>query len=344
VTDITPATWLWLKVARLPDVMDELPQGFYVETGALCNLRCPFCPTGNQSFKLEKKFLKFLDLERFKEILEKIEGFGKSMSLFAWGEPLLNPNILSLIRAAKAKRYSTIISTNLSFSWDARAAERLVASGLDSIVVSADGATQENYQRYRVGGRLDWVLSNMRLIMSAKKRLDSAKPEVFWQYLMHRGNQGEIGLAQKIARKLGVPMIFGLLRFPENDRKRWMTDPKGPSPSVAASPRKRKKDEAYSAPGAIMQNPAMCLQPFIRPIIHSDGEMFPCKAMAAERHYSLGNVLTRDLWDIWNNPIAVAMRKYLRTGKRSKRDLPCYRCPMSPHGFSRAVEANLAVK
>ncbi|HVA66802.1 MAG TPA: radical SAM/SPASM domain-containing protein [Elusimicrobiota bacterium] len=321
MTNITPATWLWLKVAHLPDVMDELPQGFYVETGALCNLRCPFCPTGNRSFKLEKKFLKFLGLARFKEILGKIEGFGKSMSLFAWGEPLLNPNILSLIRAAKARRYSTVISTNLSFRWDARAARRLVDSGLDSLIVSADGATQENYRRYRVGGRLDWVLSNMRMIIEAKARLGAAKPDVFWQYLMHRGNQSEVGLARKIARDLGVPLIFGLLRFPEGGGDKWMPDPDGQSPAAE--------------PTTLMQNPAMCLQPFIRPIIHPDGEMFPCKAMAAERRCSLGNVVTQNVWEVWNNPTAVAMRKYLRTGKKIKRDLPCYLCPMSPHGLSR---------
>jgi len=58
--------------------------------------------------------------------------------------------------------------------------------------------------------------------------------------------------------------------------------------------------------------------------------VLPCCAVSSAE-YSLGNIFYESLRAIWNKPLIVAMRRYLRTGHRSEVKLPCYGCPLSPH-------------
>lgn len=48
-----------------------------------------------------------------------------------------------------------------------------IDSGLDSMIVSIDGVTQESYERYRINGKLDKVLQGVKNSwrLNAKERL-----------------------------------------------------------------------------------------------------------------------------------------------------------------------------
>ena len=70
-----------------------------------------------------------------------------------YGEPLVNLETPKLVRAAKRYLLHTMISTNMTVPrFDA---EAYVESGLDYMMVSIDGATQEVYERFRRKGDLD---------------------------------------------------------------------------------------------------------------------------------------------------------------------------------------------
>ncbi len=53
-------------------------------------------------------------------------------------------------------------NTNVFSQWHA---EQMVKSGLEHLIVAIDGSTQESYSRYRVGGRLDKVIENLRILI-----------------------------------------------------------------------------------------------------------------------------------------------------------------------------------
>ena len=59
-------------------------------------------------------------------------------------------------------------------------AEAVVRSGLDTMIVSLDGVTQDVYEQYRVAGRLDRVLDNLRLLVETKRRLGVETPYLEW--------------------------------------------------------------------------------------------------------------------------------------------------------------------
>src|SRR5438552_2500457 len=74
------------------------PYIFTVDTGNVCNLRCPLCPTGYHGLQRPQALM---TLGTFQAVLDKIRPFAIEVILHNWGEPFLNPDILPIIRAAK---------------------------------------------------------------------------------------------------------------------------------------------------------------------------------------------------------------------------------------------------
>lgn len=75
----------------------------YLEITNNCNLNCSFC-IGNKRSK------KFIDIEQFKVLLNKIDGFTKYVYFHVMGEPLLHPKINDLIDLASSKYFVNITS------------------------------------------------------------------------------------------------------------------------------------------------------------------------------------------------------------------------------------------
>jgi len=119
-----------------------------------------------------------------------------------YGEPLLNLQTPAFIRLAKTYLMRTALSTSLSVrKFDADA---YVQSGLDFMVISIDGATQQVYEKFRRNGDLELVFGNIRKLVEAKRRLRRRTPVLSWNFLAFEHNAHEIPLAAGIARKLGV--------------------------------------------------------------------------------------------------------------------------------------------
>lgn len=76
----------------------------YIEITNNCNLNCSFC-THN------KRPNKFMSLDEFSIILDKIKGYTEHIYLHVLGEPLLHPNIIEFINLA-SKYYKINITTN----------------------------------------------------------------------------------------------------------------------------------------------------------------------------------------------------------------------------------------
>jgi len=305
-------TEAWLLMQIKPDRVPATQVSCAaVETGAICNLRCPFCRTGNGTMALEKKFL---TQDGFEKILERLGPQLNFLALLRWGEPLLNPQIFGIVQQASAANVATLMHSSLSLpSFDSRAAERTVSSGLRELTVSCDGASQGVYQQYRAGGRFKLVMRNLKLLLEARRRLGSTTPKIRWQFLVHRGNQHEMRTAARMAERLGIGIEF---------RRLWAPDPWTLEPDAVkiAFPKKPNPLFEYQP----------CLQIWDMPGVHSDGSVYPC-CVVTDAKYSLGNIFHEPMDAIWNKPLAVAMRRYLRSGVKSNMTIPCYNCPRDPN-------------
>jgi hypothetical protein len=125
------------------------PTHMTVDVTNICNLRCPLCPTGVGAPGREKGSMSF---SLFKKIIDETGKYLISIDLFNWGEPLLNKETYKMIAYANKKHIVTSVSTNFNFLSE-KLAEQLILSGLDILILSIDGASQESYEQYRVGCR-----------------------------------------------------------------------------------------------------------------------------------------------------------------------------------------------
>ena len=109
-----------------------------------------------------------LSLEQYKEIFHKIQEYALVVSMYNHGEPLLNPDVFSIIDYTHRNRVGTNISSN--FNWPHPVdVNDFIRSGLDYVTVSLDGVTQDAYQKYRVRGDIGEVFDNMKRLLAAKK-------------------------------------------------------------------------------------------------------------------------------------------------------------------------------
>lgn len=144
-----------------------LPFSLSIEPTTACNLGCPECPSGLKQFTRPTGKI---DLETNKRIIKEV---GKQLfyiNYYFQGEPFLNPQFLDLIKEAKKNNIYTATSTNAHFIDKAKAKE-IVNSGLDRLIISIDGTTQETYENYRVHGILEKVLEASKNMVAAKKEL-----------------------------------------------------------------------------------------------------------------------------------------------------------------------------
>jgi MoaA/NifB/PqqE/SkfB family radical SAM enzyme len=123
-----------------------------------------------------------LQSDLFKKVIDELAPSLSYLTFYFQGEPYLHPNFLELVKYAADKNIYTATSTNAHYLNDA-AAKKTIESGLDRLIISIDGTTQETYEAYRKGGKLDKVIEGARNIVRWKKELKSITPFVVFQFL-----------------------------------------------------------------------------------------------------------------------------------------------------------------
>jgi len=180
-----------------------LPISISIEPTTSCNLRCPECPSGLRSFTRPTGML---DNSFFKEIIDQLHKDTLYLTFYFQGEPFLHPDFLDMVNYASAKNIYTATSTNAHYLDDKRAKET-VESGLDRLIISIDGTTQETYEQYRIGGTLQKVLDGAKNIVKWKKELKSKTPHVIFQFLVVSHNEHQLIDLNRIARETGVDEV-----------------------------------------------------------------------------------------------------------------------------------------
>jgi len=259
---------------------------------------------------MEKRLLK---LDEYRIILSKLPREFKELHLYNWGESLLNPAFPDMVLLAKQRGIETYVDSNLSLPLTRDFIESIVRNGLDELTVSLDGATQESYERYRRGGDIERVFSNIREFVDAKKRLNSSKPHITWKFLVNSFNEQEIPLAWKIAEKLGVTLNRAPMGVPDNLLSEW-----GASEAYL-----KKSNDQISHPRAI------CIQLFQAITINSDGSLVSC-CHVSDKKYAWGNLLRDSLESIWNgDQFRLARKRFIPMIFKPKGVLnpdPCIGC------------------
>jgi radical SAM protein with 4Fe4S-binding SPASM domain len=267
-----------------------LPVSISFEPTTSCNLRCPECPSGLRSFSRPTGMLK---KDFFSETIDQLSRELMYLVFYFQGEPYLNPDFLDMVQYASSKKIYTATSTNGHFL-NEKNAKRTVESGLDRLIISIDGTTQETYSQYRVGGSLDKVLEGAANIIKWKKELNSTKPFVIFQFLVVRHNEHQIEEVTELAKKVGVDQV----RLKTAQVYDYENDPNRLIPS---NPKYSRYKMDRSGKMAFRGNNANhCWRLWHDPVITWDGAVVPC-CFDKDAQHQLGNLREQSFKELWQN-------------------------------------------
>jgi MoaA/NifB/PqqE/SkfB family radical SAM enzyme len=327
------------EMARLSTFVSSYPYQIFIDPSSRCTLRCPFCAVGTKAYP---KPMKDMPLAAFKRLMAEIGPTMLVAELFIKGEPLMNKDIYEMIACCKSYRAFTRVSSNMQFL-SKELAEKMVLSGLDHLLASIDGATQESYEAYRKGGKLDLALANMRHVVEAKKRLGRKNPLVEWKYIVFSHNEAELDLARKMAAEIGVDQLCFVPAFVGDaplspDQEKWLP--------VSSEYR------MYGNSGANLEKTVAsrvieerCNLPWLSLSVDPLSNVQTC-CRCNESQHDHGEVSRGSFFRVWNGKRYRDSRRYIREGRRVEGDPTnlCSTCTAKsslnvvlPHEFEKAL-------
>jgi radical SAM protein with 4Fe4S-binding SPASM domain len=283
-----------------------LPMSISFEPTTSCNLRCPDCPSGLRAFTrptgmLENSFFRQTIDDIYKDILYLI--------FYFQGEPYLNKDFLEMVEYASSKGLYTATSTNAHYLTD-EAARKTVESGLDRLIISIDGTTQEVYKQYRVGGNIDKVIQGAKNIVKWKKELNSKTPFVFFQFLVVRPNEHQVEEIKKLGAEVGVDEV----RFKTAQVYDYENDPNQLIPlNEKFSRYKKNSDGKHVAKNKLANH---CWKLWQANVITWDGLVVPC-CFDKDAAHQLGNLKNQSFKEIWHNDNYKQFRKELMNSRKN---------------------------
>jgi radical SAM protein with 4Fe4S-binding SPASM domain len=289
----------WLK----RPIQWGLPFSVAIEPTTACNLRCPECPSGLRSFSrptgnLKEDFFRKTIDELYKEVFY--------LTFYFQGEPYINPDFLEMVKYAQGKCIYTSTSTNAHFLNEENA-RKTVESGLDRLIISIDGTTQETYEAYRKAGKLSNVIQGTKNILKWKKELKSKKPEVIFQFLVVKPNEHQIPELYKLAKELGVDKV--------KLKTAQIYDFENGNPLIPSIGRysryAQQPDGTYKIKNLLKNE---CWKLWHSCVITWDGIVVPC-CFDKDAEHKMGDLKEGSFKEIWSGSAYSAFRKQLLKGR-----------------------------
>ncbi len=278
-----------------------------VEPANVCQLKCPACPVGlrNTGKPGYRDTERFMSMDVWHRVLSEIRGSAWVMQFYFQGEPLLNKELPQMIREAHEAGLYTIVSTNAQ-AMTQEMAQALVESGLDRIIISMDGLTNESYNAYRIGGSLDKCKAALRYLREAKQlqttsnNLKRSQIIIELQVLRLRSNEHEWAEFKKQYKVLGADrLVF---------KTAQLYDYANGHPLMPSNPKYSRyvqgKDGLYHR----RRLSKGCFRVWSGCVITTTGEVLPC-CYDKSHAYAYGNIMNTRMRELFGNEKAVAFRQ-----------------------------------
>jgi len=282
-----------------------MPFTINFEPTTACNLRCPECPSGLRQFTRPTGNLKS---DFFRSSIDELAPHLLYLIFYFQGEPYINPAFLEMVAHARKRGLYTITSTNGHFLNDANA-RQTVEAGLDRLIISIDGTTQEVYEQYRKAGQLATVLQGVRNVVKWKKELRSATPHIVIQFLVVKPNEHQLPEIKALAKELGVDAL--------SFKSAQVYDYEYGNPLLPADERLsryRQLPDGRYEPKAALHN--HCWKLWHGAVVTWDGLVVPC-CFDKDAQHQLGNLKTHSFREIWQGAAYQQFRQQLFGGRQN---------------------------
>jgi radical SAM protein with 4Fe4S-binding SPASM domain len=241
----------------------------------------------------------------FERVVRQAGSTAEHMMLIGLGEPFMDPAIFERIEFCHRHSVSTLLSTNGTFL-DERVAERVLASPLEQITLSFDGASKESFEFYRKGAKFEKVRDNF-VRFAKMKHARRSRLQVVVQMVRMERNAHEVAEFVRFWR--GVPGV-DQVRVKEDE-----TNMMHPDAGHAAADWKYPCHYLWRGPMYVKQN----------------GDIYPCCQSYMLDGAPLGNIAEQPLESIWNGTEMQRMRSAHISGRAGEIDVCARCCTTIPH-------------
>lgn len=306
------------------------PTHAQIEPTNFCNLNCVLCPV-TEGLNRPSHHMRF---STFKKFIDEVKDYLFLIILWDWGEPFLNPKVFEMISYAKHKKIKIVSSTNGHIFAKVEAAEQVVKSGLDYLIIAVDGTSQKIYDRYRKGGELNTVKSGIRNVVMVKRKIQSKSPLLNLRFIAMKHNEHEIHELQKFGYELGVQMVTVKTLNPHGDEKIIANEEYG-NEFIPENPDYRRFKYDLKNHFRIRRMHSPCKALWNCPAIHSNGDVCTC-TFDVNANYVMGNIPRESFKQIWRNAFYRSIRGKFRNNYQA---IPiCSGCTFAFEGGSMSTE------
>ena len=185
----------------------DLPTKFRIEASSICQLKCKECymraMDKTKAPGCGYGYLKFKDYKNFidKNVVTSVE-------LSDNGEIFLNPELLDIVKYSYKKNVKLTAENGVNFNdVTDEMLEALVKYKFEFLAISLDGASQETYVQYRVGGDFNKIIDNIKKVNFYKEKYNSEYPTLSWKFILFGHNEHEITKA-RITKVLAAGFVL----------------------------------------------------------------------------------------------------------------------------------------
>lgn len=283
-----------------------------IEPTNACNLECPLCPVGRG--ELGRK-TEHMGLDVYKSIIDDMESNLLLLVLWDWGEPFMHPQLPDMIEYASTRDIRTVTSTNAHFLNNDAYIERILSSGLSTLIVAIDSLHDESYRVYRRKGRLDKAISGLQNTIRIKKKLGSGTCIALRMVIMKQ-NEHEVASLKKLAKEIGADRFVVKTLNPSCGSTNMDSD------LLPNNPRYRRFEYDRYTDQRIRID-VKCRRVWWMANILSNGDVVPC-TYDYDSSMKVGNVKEKPFSEIWNGPAYRKLRERIYKEKDSIEK--CHNC------------------
>jgi radical SAM protein with 4Fe4S-binding SPASM domain len=270
---------------RLADLLPlDTPLGITFHPSNFCNIKCIFCIHSSANPCYDSIKNKMMDFELFKNAINGIKNFNqkiKSIHFCGIGEPLMNKNIVKMIKYTKDTKVAEKIDLNTNgILLNKENSDALINSEIDFIRISVNGLSKQDFKEY-TGAYVDFdkYVENITYLYNNRKNT-----KIYVKILDFMVETPE---KKELFYKIFEPICDSINI--ENYNERYL-DTKGKG---------KLKDSNLTTTGEVLEVQKCCPQPFFKMEVSPSGNIHPC----AEARTPLvsGNIKDDTIVNIWNS-------------------------------------------
>jgi organic radical activating enzyme len=196
------------------------PLKLEIQLGELCNFRCIMCPQNHS----DPRRIDSKAIEEIRAVIPTCQSI-----LFTGGEPLVYKEFWQILEEIQKRANENIhvsILTNLSLL--SRDKVEKYFSNIQNLVlgVNIDAATQETYEKIRVGGKWSTLMENIKFIQEYSKK-HHKNWKINMGFVVMKTNIEEMKDAIKLCGELGIGFGCGAITgnfFPVKNRRTYIKE------------------------------------------------------------------------------------------------------------------------